>query len=72
MGMSEILLYINFWQAKQLEYWLKDNYPDCNIRVVDINSYRPPDEKELYKVTGNVDIDLACILKLKYGQDIKI
>ena len=41
---SQMTLQLNFWQAKQLEYWLKDNYPDCTISVIDKNSYTPPQE----------------------------
>jgi len=69
--MSNIFLNLNFWQAKQLEYWLKDNYPNCNIAAVDINGYYPPESKEFYRISGDIDIDLACILKLKYGKDVE-
>lgn len=69
--MSEVLLKINFWQAKQLEYWLKDNYPGCNIFVVNNDGYCAPEDKEYYKILGDIDIDLACMLQLKYGKDVK-
>lgn len=69
--MSEVLLNLNFWQAKQLEYWLKDNYPTCTISVVNNDGYCPPEDKEFYRVSGDVDVDLACILQLKYGKDLE-
>lgn len=64
---QSVLIKLNFWEAKQLEYWLKDNYPSCGITVVNGEGYCPPDIKEYYAVTGEVGVDLACILKLKYG-----
>lgn len=62
-----MLIKINFWQAKQLEYWLKDNYPDCTISVVNAESYVPPEEPDFYRIEGNIDIDLSCLIQLKYG-----
>lgn len=64
---KSILLNINFWEAKQLEYWLKDNYPDCTIKPVNHDLYVPPEEHEYYRVEGKIDVDLSCILQLKYG-----
>ena len=64
---NHLLLSLNFWEAKQLEYWLKDNYPNCNIKVVNNDLYTPPEHHEYYRVEGEVDVDLACMLQLKYG-----
>jgi hypothetical protein len=66
--MSQLTLQLNFWQAKQLEYWLKDNYPNCSISVVDVNGWVPPEEPETYRIDGPIDIDLSCIIQLKYGK----
>lgn len=63
-----MLLNINFWQAKQLEYWLKDNYPDCSIKAVNTEGYVPPEELDVYRIEGNIDLDLSCLIQLKYGK----
>jgi hypothetical protein len=64
---NHLLLSLNFWEAKQLEYWLKDNYPNCHIKVVNNDLYTPPEHHEYYKIEGEVDVDLACMIQLKYG-----
>jgi hypothetical protein len=64
---NHLLLSLNFWEAKQLEYWLKDNYPNCHIKVVNADVYTPPEHHEYYKIEGEVDVDLACMIQLKYG-----
>jgi len=64
-------LQLNFWQAKQLEYWLKDNYPDCTISVIDKNSYTPPEELDWYRIEGKIDLDLSCLIQLKYGKALE-
>ena len=64
---NHIVLSLNFWEAKQLEYWLKDNYPNCSITAVNKDSYCPPEDREHYKVTGDINVDMACIIQLKYG-----
>lgn len=61
-------LQLNFWQAKQLEYWLKDNYPDCQISPLNYDLYVPPEELDWYKVEGPIDVDLSCLIQLKYGK----
>ena len=66
--MSRMLIQINFWQAKQLEYWLKDNYPDCSISAVNKEGYVPPEELDVYQIEGNIDVDLSCMIQLKYGK----
>lgn len=65
--MSRLVLSLNFWEAKQLEYWLKDNYPKCKISAISKDVYTPPEEQEYYSVDGEVTVDLACMLQLKYG-----
>ena len=71
--MSQMNLKLNFWQAKQLEYWLKDNYPDCSISVIDKNGYGyvPPEELEWYRIEGKIDVDLSCLIQLKYGKALE-
>lgn len=64
---NHLLLSLNFWEAKQLEYWLKDNYPNCSIKVVNNDIYTPPEDQEYYRIEGEVNVDLACMLQLKYG-----
>ena len=64
---NHLLLSLNFWEAKQLEYWLKDNYPNCSIKVVNTDIYTPPEDQEYYRIEGEVGVDLACMLQLKYG-----
>lgn len=68
--MLTIRLQLNFWEAKQLEYWLADNYPECTIKILDPYSYRPADAVEQYIITGKIDVDLACLLQLKYGTNV--
>jgi hypothetical protein len=67
-SMSQMILQLNFWQAKQLEYWLKDNYPNCSISAVNTYNWVPPEEPEPYRVEGPIDLDLSCLIQLKYGK----
>ena len=68
--MSQILIDLNFWESKQLEYWLKDNYPDCQIRSL-YDKFTPPEEEDHYAIEGTIIPELEYILKLKYGEKIK-
>jgi hypothetical protein len=63
-----MLIQINFWQAKQLEYWLKDNYPECTVSAIDYDRHVPPEELDWYRVDGPIDVDLSCMIQLKYGK----
>lgn len=65
--MSHLTIKLNFWQAKQLEYWLKDNYPECTISPINLDCWLPPEEPEWYRIDGKVDVDLSCLIQLKYG-----
>jgi len=67
---SQIKVLLTFWEAKQLEYWLKDNYEDLSIRPL-YDTWSDPSEEEWYAVEGNIDIDTECLIKLKYGDKIK-
>lgn len=67
---NQIRMLLTFWEAKQLEYWLKDNYEDLTIRTL-YDTWTMPDEEEWYVVEGNIDIDTECLLQLKYGDRIK-
>jgi len=67
-SMSRMILQLNFWQAKQLEYWLKDNYPNCSISAVNSYNWVPPEEPEPYRIDGPIDVDLSCMIQLKYGK----
>lgn len=68
--MSQLILVLNFWESKQLEYWLTDNYPDCKIRSL-YDKYTEPEEEDWYALEGNIKEDLACYLKLKYGEKVR-
>jgi hypothetical protein len=64
------LIRLNFWECKQLEYWLEDNYPECRIRSL-YDTWTAPDEEEWYAIEGNITVDMECLLKLKYGNKLK-
>ena len=64
------LISLNFWECKQLEYWLKDNFPECSIRSL-YDRFTGPNEQELYAVEGDISVDMECLLKLKYGDKLK-
>jgi asparagine synthetase A len=68
---TQQLIFLNFWESKQLEYWLNDNYPDCRIRSL-YDNWSSPEEEEWYAIEGNIDVDLECLLKLKYGNKLKV
>ena len=64
------LIFLNFWERKQLEYWLVDNFPDCTIRNIH-DTWSSPEEQEWYAIEGNITVDMECLLKLKYGNRLK-
>jgi hypothetical protein len=64
------LIFLNFWECKQLEYWLEDNFPDCNIRSL-YDTWSSPEENEWYAIEGNITLDMELLLKLKYGNKLK-
>jgi hypothetical protein len=64
-------LFLNFWEFKQLEYWLSDNYPELKIRSL-YDKYTSPDEEDWYAIEGNIDIDTECLIKLKYGNKVTV
>lgn len=68
--MSQLILVLNFWESKQLEYWLTDNYPDCKLRSL-YDKFTGPDEPDSYALEGDITEDLECFLRLKYGNQIK-
>jgi len=70
MGKSQQLIFLNFWEHKQLEYWLEDNFPDCRIRSL-YDTWTAPDEPEWYAIEGEITLDMECLLKLKYGNKLK-
>jgi hypothetical protein len=69
-GKNQQLVYLNFWEYKQLEYWLVDNFPDCRIRSL-YDTWTGPEETELYAIEGDITLDMECLLKLKYGNKLK-
>lgn len=69
--MNQLLLRINFWESKQLEYWLTDNYSDCTIRCMYDDSFMPPEQEDLYAIEGTIVPELECLIKLKYGDKVK-
>jgi hypothetical protein len=69
--MSQILISLNFWEYKQLEYWLKDNCPIATTRSM-YDKFTSPEEEELYAVEGTLDNETICMLKLKYGNRARI
>ena len=64
------LIFLNFWECKQLEYWLEDNFPDCIIRSL-YDTWTAPEENEWYAIEGNITLDMELLLKLKYGNKLK-
>lgn len=64
------LIALNFWEYKQLEYWLADNFPECTIRSL-YDTWSNPDQEDWYAVEGNITVDMECLLKLKYGNKLK-
>jgi hypothetical protein len=68
--MSQLIVNLNFWESKQLEYWLTDNYPECTIRSL-YDSFKEPEELDAYAIEGNLEDDLVCYLKLRYGDQVK-
>jgi len=67
---SQLRLFLNFWEFKQLEYWLGDNFPNCQVRSL-YDTWTKPEEHEWYAIEGEIDIDLECLLKLKYSDRLK-
>ena len=70
MGKSQQLISLNFWECKQLEYWLADNFPDCTIRSL-YDTWSSPEQEEWYAIEGDISVDIECLLKLKYGNKLK-
>jgi hypothetical protein len=70
MGKSQQLISLNFWEYKQLEYWLADNFPECKIRSL-YDTWSGPDQEDWYAVEGDITVDMECLLKLKYGNKLK-
>lgn len=68
--MSQLLVNLNFWESKQLEYWLTDNYPEVKIRSL-YDKFTAPEEPDLYAVEGPIVKELEYLLRLKYGDKIK-
>ena len=64
------LIFLNFWECKQLEYWIEDNFPDCTIRSL-YDTWSSPEENEWYAIEGNITLDMELLLKLKYGNKLK-
>ena len=64
------LISLNFWECKQLEYWLKDNFPDCTIRSL-YDTWSNPDQEDVYAIEGDITVDIEFLLKLKYGNKLK-
>lgn len=67
---TQQLIFLNFWERKQLEYWLIDNFPDCQIRSL-YDTWSTPEEAEWYAIEGDISLDMECLLKLKYGNKLK-
>lgn len=67
---TQILVFLNFWEYKQLEYWLKDNSPELTVRSL-YDKFTAPEESDWYAIEGRIDVDTECILTLKYGDKIK-
>jgi len=65
------LIFLNFWERKQLEYWLSDNFPRCTIRNL-YDTWSSPEELEWYAIEGDITVDMECLLKLKYGNKLKV
>lgn len=67
---SQQLISLNFWECKQLEYWLKDNFPECSIRSL-YDKFTSPEEEDWYAIEGEITVDMELLLKLKYGNKLK-
>lgn len=67
---SQQLITLNFWECKQLEYWLKDNFPECSIRSI-YDKFTSPEEEDWYAIEGDISVDMELLLKLKYGDKLK-
>jgi len=67
---TQQLIFLNFWESKQLEYWLEDNFPDCRIRSL-YDTLTAPEDSVWYTVEGNISLDLECLLKLKYSDRLE-
>jgi hypothetical protein len=70
MGKSQQLISLNFWECKQLEYWLADNFPECTIRSL-YDKWTGPEEEDWYAIEGEITLDMELLLKLKYGNKLK-
>ena len=69
-NMSQLLLTLNFWESKQLEYWLTDHYPGVKIRTL-YDTWSPPESEEWYALEGSIDQEFECLLRLKYGNKVR-
>ena len=67
---TQQLISLNFWESKQLEYWLSDNFSDCRIRCL-YDTWSDPTQEEWYAIEGNITLDMELLLKLKYGNKLK-
>jgi asparagine synthetase A len=67
---NQIRVLLTFWEAKQLEYWLKDNDERLVVRPL-YDTWTAPDESEWYAIEGEISVDMECLLQLKYGDRIK-
>ena len=67
---TQQLISLNFWESKQLEYWLSDNFSDCRIRCL-YDIWSDPEQEEWYAIEGNITLDMELLLKLKYGNKLK-
>lgn len=67
---NQILISLNFWEYKQLEYWLKDNCPKATVRSL-YDNCTLPEEPDHYAIEGTLDNETACMLKLRYGEKIR-
>ena len=68
---DQLRVNLNFWEYKQLEYWLTDHYSDCTIREL-YDNWTEPNEKQWYAIEGAVTQELEMLIKLRYGDsDVK-
>lgn len=68
--MNQLIINLNFWEYKQLEYWLKDNCPNSTIRSL-YDKFIPPEEPDYYAIEGTLDKEIIYMLKLRYGNKIR-
>ena len=61
---------MNFWESKQLEYWLADNCSTAQVRSL-YDKFTPPEEEDLYAIEGKLDKESVYMLKLRYGEKIR-